>query len=101
MSILPTVPSCLTAFLSYNALSFPVLQVTVSRPGGEHTYSAASVVLTASLNVLASGSIRFTPPLPADKANALARHDHMAHYEVSQYFLVSGLVERDDCICEL
>ncbi len=55
---------------------------TVTDTGAVRTYTAETVIVTASLGVLASGSIRFMPPLPEDKARALAIHQWMAQYEV-------------------
>ena len=45
-------------------------------------YVARTVIMTASLSVLASGAIAFAPPLPEKKTRVLTAHRCMAQYEV-------------------
>lgn len=45
----------------------------------DQEYSARTVIMTVSLNVLASGAIAFVPPLPEEK---VPTHQCMAQYEI-------------------
>lgn len=64
-------------FASRILLDSPVSAIRHSPDGvevttGSKTVRAATAILTPSVGVLQSGAIEFTPPLPADKAEAIA-----------------------------
>jgi monoamine oxidase len=61
-----------------------LLAVSSAGQQEDRRFLARAVISTASLSVIASGAIAFAPPLPDDKARALAAHrvDCMAQYEI-------------------